>query len=461
MKFTNLLEIISFTLLQALLSAGLCTVIGLTIGRILFWRTPFWLQNGFKVIGSLTFVTPSLVPSIALMLFNPRLNVFGLGGIVTIHVFLNFAYIAQQINEAYAQGLCKVRHQQADVLRLSWWQRLKLLEWPCLRDEVIHSSFLVFSLALASFTPVLLLGGGPKSTTLSVALYQSLLVDFDPYYALGFIFLQISLSLFAAQAYKLVQSKKFSSPIKPRGLLRPHCSTLKASVVISLLLVILVVPYGLLIKNTVHEASINFYDLFCAVKTTLALAVPIALLVAALSVGAVYGILYRGSNSIKAITDFLLSFPNIALVSGTFILLYPWLEHPFAQAGTIIGIATICYAPYGLKGILARAIGLEQNYKQQIQILRLSFVRTFQIIIWPILGDKLIKVTAVVACFMVGNLSIPLMLGQQEIKTLSVLAYQSAIRFEPGQTSAILLVQLLLMAVIYGCVMGKKTRQGS
>jgi thiamine transport system permease protein len=454
-----LLEIVRFTVMQALLSAGLCTALGFIIGRTLFWHTPAWLQHGFKMLGSLTFVTPSLVPSLAFLLLSPHLNVFGLKGIVAIHVFLNFAYVAQQIAEAYAQGLCQAHQQCADLLRLAWWQRLRLLEWPCVRDEMIHNSFLVFSLALASFTPILLLGGGPKSTTLSVALYQNLLIDFDHYNAWVIIILQLGLSFLGARAYQVFGNKNRWPSRSVRKVLKPASASLRGAILISLCLIILALPYAVLIKNTRFETAFNLPEVFLAIKTTLAFAVPTALLVTIIAVSAIYIIIYQGSNWLKTATDFLLGFPNIALISSAFILVSPWLDNPLVQPGIILTIAVICYAPYGLKSMVASTIGLEQTYQQQIQILRLGWLKTFHLIIWPTLGHKLVKVAAVVACFMVGNLTIPLLLGQQDVKTLSVLAYQTALRFETEQASGILLIQLMLMAILYGCLMRKHRKQ--
>jgi len=57
---------------------------------------------------------------------------------------------------------------------------------------------LVFMLCLTSFGVVLTLGGGPRSTTLEVAIYQSLRFDFDPAQAIVLALLQLALCTLVA-----------------------------------------------------------------------------------------------------------------------------------------------------------------------------------------------------------------------------------------------------------------------
>ena len=56
----------------------------------------------------------------------------------------------------------------------------RLVEWPQLRAALPGVALLIFLLCAASFAVVLTLGGGPRATTLEVAIYQSLRADFDP-----------------------------------------------------------------------------------------------------------------------------------------------------------------------------------------------------------------------------------------------------------------------------------------
>ncbi len=53
----------------------------------------------------------------------------------------------------------------------------RLVEWPWLRRHIPAVAALIFMLCFASFATVLSLGGGPKATTIELAIYQALSFD--------------------------------------------------------------------------------------------------------------------------------------------------------------------------------------------------------------------------------------------------------------------------------------------
>jgi len=52
------------------------------------------------------------------------------------------------------------------------------VEWPVIARLLPGLATLVFTLCFTSFAVVLALGGGPRATTLEVAIYQALRFDF-------------------------------------------------------------------------------------------------------------------------------------------------------------------------------------------------------------------------------------------------------------------------------------------
>ena len=73
----------------------------------------------------------------------------------------------------------------------------RFIEWPVMRAALPGVAGLVFMLCITSFTLVLTLGGGPRATTLEVAIYQALRFDFDPARAVTLTVLQIVLTVAA------------------------------------------------------------------------------------------------------------------------------------------------------------------------------------------------------------------------------------------------------------------------
>ncbi len=190
------IEILSFTVLQSVLSAFLSVVIGGGLAWFLYRYKGLRLERPLKAIGGLTFVMPVMIPSLAfLLLFE---GVYGLWAIVNVHVFLNAIYCMNQLHGAYESSISVQKERQTQLLRFGLWGRLRYIEWPALSPTLSTSFLVVFCLCLSSFSVVLLLGGGPATTTLSVALYHSLGVSFNPEAAGFCLILQVFISLLFA-----------------------------------------------------------------------------------------------------------------------------------------------------------------------------------------------------------------------------------------------------------------------
>lgn len=476
MAIEYVLKILLFTLVQSALSAVISIIVGGLIGRFLFWHAHAWARTIFKFFGSLTMVTPVFIPSVALVLLSHKFDVFGLWGVVTIHVFLNFSYVAIQNAETYHRIFSPARRAQIELLRLTWVQRFQLIEWPWIRHEMAHNLFLVFSNALASFTPILLLGGGPQSTTISVALYHALLVDFNLFLAGKFMVIQLLLSLgvmklchrirgSVAQPAGSACSEVLAAPIYPYDKPLPttgmtFSARTKRTVETGVLCLIacgLSFPYGVLIYSMGSFSAMDFAPLLHPIILTLALALSVGFLVLCLTIICVYCALQYPMRALSSMVDILLSIPRIVLISAIFIAFYHWFDLFLVQIMAIIGVSVLCYISYSLKGVLAM-IPMVQSYRYQIHLLRFGFRETFSFIIWPLMGARIKRLASLVACFMVGNISIPLVIGQHEVKTLSICAYEAAMRFNTSATALILWVQILIMMGIYVCFNRMKSK---
>mgnify|MGYP000971886849 CR=1 FL=1 len=62
---------------------------------------------------------------------------------------------------------------------MSRWNKFRWVEWPRLATQLPQVCGLVFMLCFTSFATVMALGGGPKSTTIELAIYQAIKFDFD------------------------------------------------------------------------------------------------------------------------------------------------------------------------------------------------------------------------------------------------------------------------------------------
>jgi thiamine transport system permease protein len=79
----------------------------------------------------------------------------------------------------------------AHQLGMGFAARFRHVLWPFMRPALMSSASLIFMLCVTSFAVVLTLGGGPRATTLEVAIYQALTFDFDVVRAILLALIQV------------------------------------------------------------------------------------------------------------------------------------------------------------------------------------------------------------------------------------------------------------------------------
>ncbi len=124
-------------------------------------------------------------------------SLYGINGILLAHVFFNLPLAVRLLLPLW-QVIPQHHWQLGEQLGMNAWQRFRFIEWPMLRETLPGVLLLVFMLCLTSFAVVLTLGGGPRSTTVEVAIYQSLRFDFDPARAVMLALLQLGLCMLVA-----------------------------------------------------------------------------------------------------------------------------------------------------------------------------------------------------------------------------------------------------------------------
>ena len=183
---------IRFTLVQATLSAGLSVALAVPFARALMRRrfagrgvivallgAPFLLPVIVAVLGLLAvWGRAGLVSEISLSLGGGRISIYGLTGVVLAHVFFNLALVTRLLVQGW-QGIPAERFRLAAQLGMGPGAVFRLLEVPMLRAVLPGAFLLVFLLCMTSFAVALALGGGPRATTIELAIYQALRFDFD------------------------------------------------------------------------------------------------------------------------------------------------------------------------------------------------------------------------------------------------------------------------------------------
>jgi thiamine transport system permease protein len=199
-----------FTLLQAALSAGLSCLLAVRLARALF-RRRFWGRMALIKLISAPFILPVLTAVMGLLAIFGRagpistaletfglnqISIYGLFGVVLAHVFLNLPLVTRMLLNGWA-GVPSERFRLAQNLSFGPRATFRHIEMPMLRALLPGALATVFLICLTSFAVALILGGGPRASTIELGIYQSLRFDFDLGRAARLALVQTGLCLLA------------------------------------------------------------------------------------------------------------------------------------------------------------------------------------------------------------------------------------------------------------------------
>jgi len=183
---------VRFTLVQALWSAALSVLLAVPVARALA-RRRFAGRGLLITLTGAPFILPTLVAVLGLLavfgrsgLVNQgldalglaRINIFGLQGVVLAHVFYNLPLATRILLQGWA-GIPAERFRLAASLGFGPRDSFRQLEWPMLRELAPGAFLVIFLICLTSFSVALTMGGGPRATTVELAIYQAFRFDFD------------------------------------------------------------------------------------------------------------------------------------------------------------------------------------------------------------------------------------------------------------------------------------------
>ena len=122
-------------------------------------------------------------------------SIYGLRGILIAHVLLNTPFATR----LFFQNLNNIPNKYYEIsisLNINTIGNILKLEMPIIKQNLFAVFSIIFSLCFLSFAIVMALGGGPRSSTLEVAIYQYALFDLNFNKAIILSFIQIIICIF-------------------------------------------------------------------------------------------------------------------------------------------------------------------------------------------------------------------------------------------------------------------------
>jgi thiamine transport system permease protein len=447
-----------FTVLQAGLSTLLSVFPAILIARA-FARRQF---KGRAFLLSL-FAVPQALPVIVAIFGLTALygtggvmggwfSLYGLGGIVLAHVFFNLPLATRLLVEALA-ATPPENHRLAAQLGFSDRATFSTVDWPALKPALPRVAALIFLLCAGSFIVVLVFGG-PSATTLEVAIYQSLRMDFDVTRALTLSLVQILLSIAmvllaarmlvapAAQAAARLDGRRFDG----QGL---NARSIDTVAVICAIILIIPVLAAIVAQGLAH---INFdASLLRAFATSITLATLSGFIAMPLAWGMGKAQRARPEFRVSLVALGLAGFivPPAVIATGWFLAFRS--VNSFAVAIILIAALNALMALPFLLTVLAPA--QERNALQHdrlCQQLDVSGWNRLRLVDVPALRGPLSQATMMAFVLSMGDLTAVTLLGSQGLLTLPSLVQQQMGHYQSaaaGGTALILALLCLILSV--------------
>ncbi|WP_187487599.1 thiamine/thiamine pyrophosphate ABC transporter permease ThiP [Duffyella gerundensis] len=464
-------HVLLFSFWQASLSALFSVLPAIFLARAL-WRRRFPGRLLLLRLCAMTLVLPVLVAVFGILSvygragwlatichwlgMNYTFSPYGLTGILLAHVFFNLPLATRLLLQALEQ-IPGEQRQLAAQLGMRGWNHFYLLEWPWLRRALFPAAALIFMLCFASFATVLSLGGGPRATTIELAIFQALSYDYDPGKAALLSLIQMFCCLGLVMLSQRLSKVIPSGTRQLNGWRDPHDSwpaRLADTVLITLALVLLLPPLLAVIADGTHRALQGVLPeaaLWQATLTSLRIAVAAGVLTVVLSMMLLWSSrelrlrqqLLAG-QALELSGMLILAMPGIVLATGFFLLLNTTIGLPQQADGIVIFTNALMAIPYAMKVLENPMRDTAERYNRLCLSLGMRGWNRLRWVELRALKRPLAQALAFACVLSIGDFGVVALFGNADFRTLPFYLYQQigAYRGQDGAFTALLLLLL-------------------
>ena len=271
-------RLIYFSLYQAFLSAIISCLIAIPFSLSLNRRKNLKIVKIIISLCGFSFVIPSILIVYAVIklfgnngFFNIYFDIYkllsiesiyGIKAILIAHILLNTPF-ATRLFFHNLNNIPSKYYEISKSINLSYLANIIKLEIPFIKQNFFTVFSIVFTLCFLSFAIVMALGGGPKNSTIEVAIYQYALFDLNFNKAILLSFIQIIICLFFLFIgfYKLKGSNYFE--IEINTFIHPS-KDLKFSIILDIIIILIFSSFlfSPIIVIFINFLNNNIYNIF-------------------------------------------------------------------------------------------------------------------------------------------------------------------------------------------------------
>jgi len=470
-------HITQFSFYQALLSTLLSVLFAIPISHALF-RREFWGKALLLKLFATTLVLPVLVAIFGLLAiygnsgllasvfsyFDSKLpfSIFGLNGILLAHVFFNLPFVCRLFLQAL-NAIPAKQHQLATHLGMKHWNKFYFVEWPHIRGQLPHVAGLVFMLCFTSFASVMALGGGPKSTTIELAIYQAIKFDFDLQTGALLAVWQIGLcAVLSIFIQKISHTKPLSTNYQGTKKHFIHDSLISRCWDISWITVVILLVVPPLLMVIISGLNAQFFSVLSDEKFWFAVkhSLLIASFAAVAAVSCAFLILLTtrqwrlvGLNSradkIEILATIILVTPSLVISTGLFLLLRDIGQLDALALYIVIAVNALMALPFVLKSLALPMLHNAQKNELLCASLGIFSWNRFYWIEWKALKRPILQSLCLSFVLSIGDLSAIALFGSHDFNTLPLYLFQLLGSYQMQAAAVVALVLLLLSVGIF------------
>lgn len=453
-----LLYVIRFTYWQAFVCASASVLFGFFFAFII----KEWAIYGGRLVWRFCLLCASL-PSIIVALgilgaWNKHIVVFGWKGLLLGHVFMNVAIPIRLIGNAL-EDRERTSELTAQSLGCSSWRVFWKITFVAIKQSVVSSWILAFLYSSTSLFIVLFLGGGPRFTTLEVALYEAIKLNLDNGRAVQIALLQAFVGSFLFFFYLRIQKKsKLESDKMKLQIYAPKNRAIKVTGILILWLCVgfgLVPPLLSIILEGVHDWTfLEKAELVEASLTSLGIATAVVLLSLAILYPYLHYFYQKRSNREMSAGIWVVAMPQFfsgLVISLALSVFFPAIrEIPWKSYSAIVLTQTIFLIPIIQFPLREGFLRLSKERNWIAQSLGASGWQRWWLVELPVMRRSLFLSALIGFGFSMGEVVSILLFSPPGMKTLALNIFQAMSRYRFQEARATTFVLLMIMLLVFG-----------
>lgn len=454
--------VIRFTVSQAFVSALISVGLAVPVARVLA-RRQFWGRGALITLLGAPFLLPVIVAVIGLLavfgrsgiindtlaaLGLPAVSIYGFHGVILAHVFFNLPLATRLILQGWL-AIPAERFRLAATLNVSIG---RYLEWPMLRQIAPSAFLVVFLICLTSFVVSLILGGGPRGTTIEVAIYQAVRSDFNLGQAAMLACIQFGLCAIVAFAVYVISLPDSMGAGLDRVVQRwDRSSVVVDSALLIAVTLFLAVPLVMVLLRGIPGLALLPDSIWAAALRSILVATGSAVLCVSLALA----LAMQGRLVATVIGALPLAASSLVVGTGLFLIVFPFVAPSDVALMVTVCVNATLALPFALRAIAPAVSAAEADYGRLASSLGMRGWHRLRFLIFPRVRAPVGFAAGLAAALSMGDLGvITLFAGDgQATLPLAMLRLMGSYQQDAAAGAGLLLVALSL-ALFWICDRG-------